>query len=170
MPGQTQRKKSVRQKLNAIDLEFEGKNVLLVDDSIVRGTTSGEIVQMARDAGAKNVYFASAAPAVRYPYVYGIDMPSASELVANNRTTEEVADFIGADKLIYQDLDDLIEAVGAGSELISSFDTSCFSGVYVTGDITAEYLASIDKSRNDSAKAQQKTPTPEAVGLHNQGE
>lgn len=169
MPGQTQRKKSVRQKLNAIGLEFEGKNVLLVDDSIVRGTTSGEIVQMARDAGAKNVYFASAAPAVRYPYVYGIDMPSASELVANNRTTEEVAAFIGADKLIYQDLDDLVEAVGAGSELISSFDTSCFSGVYVTGDITPEYLVSIDKSRNDDAKTQQKTPTPEAIGLHNQG-
>lgn len=169
MPGQTQRKKSVRQKLNAIGLEFEGKNVLLVDDSIVRGTTSGEIVQMARDAGAKNVYFASAAPAVRYPYVYGIDMPSASELVANNRTTDEVANFIGADKLIYQDLDDLIEAVGVGSELISSFDTSCFSGVYVTGDISQDYLDSIDKNRNDGAKSKLKTPPPEVIGLHNQG-
>ena len=169
MPGQTQRKKSVRQKLNAIDLEFEGKNVLLVDDSIVRGTTSGEIVQMAREAGAKKVYFASAAPAVRYPYVYGIDMPSASELVANNRTEEEVAQFIGADKLVYQDLDDLIEAVGMGSTHISCFDTSCFSGEYVTGDITKEYLESIANSRNDSAKSQQRMATPEAVGLHNQG-
>ena len=170
MPGQTQRKKSVRQKLNAIDLEFEGKNVLLVDDSIVRGTTSGEIVQMAREAGAKNVYFASAAPPVRYPYVYGIDMPAADELVANNRTEEEVAAFIGADKLIYQDLDDLIEAVGVGTSHISCFDTSCFSGEYVTGDITPEYLASIANSRNDLAKTNQKNAAPEAVGLHNQGD
>lgn len=169
MPGQTQRKKSVRQKLNAIGLEFEGKNVLLVDDSIVRGTTSGEIVQMAREAGANKVYFASAAPPVRYPYVYGIDMPSATELVANNRTEDEVAEFIGADKLIYQDLSDLVEAVGVGSQQISCFDTSCFSGEYVTGDITEEYLQSIANARNDGAKAKQKNHAPETIGLHNQG-
>jgi len=169
MPGQTLRKKSVRQKLNPIDLEFEGKNVLLIDDSIVRGTTSGQIVQMAREAGANKVYFASAAPAVRYPYVYGIDMPSPSELVANNRTTEEVAEYIGCDKLIYQDLDDLIEAVRAGSENITEFDTSCFSGVYATGDITPEYLASLDTARNDDAQTQTNKKMPqESVGIHNQ--
>ncbi|MFA6699153.1 MAG: amidophosphoribosyltransferase [Thiomicrospira sp.] len=168
MPGQTLRKKSVRQKLNAIGLEFEGKNVLLVDDSIVRGTTSGEIVQMARDAGARKVYFASAAPPVRYPYVYGIDMPAASELIANNRSEQEVADFIGADRLIYQDLTDLIEAVGIGSKHISCFDTSCFSGEYVTGDISAEYLADIAQSRNDTAKQNKAQAAPEAVGLYNQ--
>ncbi|MDG6774692.1 amidophosphoribosyltransferase [Thiomicrorhabdus sp. ZW0627] len=167
MPGQQLRKKSVRHKLNPIDLEFEGKNVLLVDDSIVRGTTSGQIVEMAREAGAKKVYFASAAPAVRFPYVYGIDMPSASELVANNRTTEEIAEFIGADKLIYQDLDDLIEAVGVGNEQIKLFDTSCFSGKYVTGDITPEYLASIDSARNDSAQAATRATGQEPVGIYN---
>jgi len=167
MPGQQLRKKSVRQKLNPINLEFEGKNVLLVDDSIVRGTTSGQIVEMARDAGAKKVYFASAAPAVRYPYVYGIDMPSPTELVANNRTTEEIAEYIGCDKLIYQDLDDLIEAVSAGNDNIPKFDTSCFSGEYATGDITPEYLASLDTSRNDSAQKEQKAPGQETVGLYN---
>ncbi|WP_373019868.1 amidophosphoribosyltransferase [Thiomicrorhabdus sp.] len=167
MPGQQLRKKSVRHKLNPIDLEFEGKNVLLVDDSIVRGTTSGQIVEMAREAGAKKVYFASAAPAVRFPYVYGIDMPSASELVANNRTTEEIAEFIGADKLIYQDLDDLIEAVGVGNEQIKLFDTSCFSGEYVTGDITPEYLQSIDVARNDSAQTSKQATGQEPVGIYN---
>jgi amidophosphoribosyltransferase len=167
MPGQQQRKKSVRQKLNPIDLEFEGKNVLLVDDSIVRGTTSGQIVQMAREAGARKVYFASAAPPVRFPYVYGIDMPSATELVANNRTTEEIAEFIGADKLIYQNLEDLIEAVGAGSAQIKQFDTSCFSGEYVTGDITAEYLASLDSARNDAAQSQKQATGQEPVGIYN---
>lgn len=167
MPGQTLRKKSVRQKLNAIPLEFEGKNVLLVDDSIVRGTTSGEIVQMARDAGAKNVYFASAAPAVRYPYVYGIDMPTATELVASNRTTEEVAAYIGADKLFYQDLDDLIDAVWQGNKKIKEFDTSCFSGCYVTGDITEEYLSSLGLARNDAAQACRKEVGQEPVGIHN---
>lgn len=167
MPGQNQRKKSVRQKLNPIDLEFEGKNVLLVDDSIVRGTTSGQIVQMARDSGAKKVYFASAAPAVRYPYVYGIDMPSPTELVASGRTTEEVADVIGCDKLIYQDLEDLISSVSVGNDTIPQFDTSCFSGVYATGDITAAYLESIDAKRNDDAKATQQAPGQEVVGLHN---
>jgi len=167
MPGQQLRKKSVRQKLNPIDLEFEGKNVLLVDDSIVRGTTSGQIVEMAREAGAKKVYFASAAPAVRYPYVYGIDMPSPTELVAHNRTTEEVAEIIGCDKLIYQDLDDLIDAVSVGNDNIPEFDTSCFSGQYITGDITPEYLASLDTSRNDDAQANKQAPGQETVGLHN---
>ena len=167
MPGQQLRKKSVRQKLNPIELEFEGKNVLLVDDSIVRGTTSGQIVDMARAAGANKVYFASAAPPVRYPYVYGIDMPSPDELVANNRTVEEIADYIGADKLIYQDLEDLVEAVSAGNERITQFDTSCFSGIYATGDITPEYLASIDSARNDVAQAYKQADGQEAVGIYN---
>ncbi len=167
MPGQQLRKKSVRQKLNAIDLEFEGKNVLLVDDSIVRGTTSAKIVEMAREAGAKKVYFASAAPAVRYPYVYGIDMPSPTELVAHNRTTEEIAEVIGADKLIYQDLEDLIQAVGVGNKDIKVFDTSCFSGVYATGDITPEYLESIDTARNDDAQTSKKAQGQETVGIYN---
>jgi amidophosphoribosyltransferase len=167
MPGQTLRKKSVRQKLNAVPLEFEGKNILLVDDSIVRGTTSGEIVQMAREAGAKKVYFASAAPAVRYPYVYGIDMPSATELVANGRDIEQIAEYIGADRLFYQDLDDLIEAVWQGNKSIKEFDTSCFSGCYVTGDITPEYLESLDKNRNDSAQSAQKRVGREPVGIYN---
>ena len=167
MPGQKQRKKSVRQKLNPVPLEFEGKNVLLVDDSIVRGTTSGEIVQMARDSGAKKVYFASAAPEVRYPYVYGIDMPSASELVANGRTLAEITDYIGADRLFYQKLEDLIESVGQGNKNIKEFDTSCFSGVYVTGDITAEYLRSIDVSRNDNAQSKQMFDGQESVGIYN---
>jgi len=167
MPGQKLRKKSVRQKLNAVPLEFEGKTVLLVDDSIVRGTTSGEIVQMARDAGAKKVYFASAAPAVRYPYVYGIDMPSPTELVAHNRTSEEVAEYIGADQLFYQDLEDLVDAVGQGNKEITQFDTSCFSGCYVTGDISDEYLASLDVSRNDSAQTDRKEVGQESVGINN---
>jgi amidophosphoribosyltransferase len=128
MPGQAARKKSVRQKLNAIELEFRGKNVMLVDDSIVRGTTCKQIIQMAREAGAKNVYFCSAAPAVRYPNVYGIDMPSAHELIAHNRTTEQVAELIGADWLIYQDLPDLIEAVGGGKIKIEHFDCAVFDG------------------------------------------
>ncbi len=167
MPGQAVRKKSVRQKLNAVPLEFEGKNVLLVDDSIVRGTTSGEIVQMARDAGAKNVYFASAAPAVRHPYVYGIDMPTATELVAHNRNTAEIAAYIGADKLLYQDLDDLVDAVKVGNKNIKKFDTSCFSGDYITGDITEEYLDSLTKKRNDAAQASKKALGEESVGIYN---
>lgn len=167
MPGQKLRKKSVRQKLNPIPLEFEDKNVLLVDDSIVRGTTSGQIVQMAREAGAKNVYFASAAPAVRFPYVYGIDMPTADELVANGRTTEEIAQFIGADKLFYQDLSDLIEAVWQGNKSIKEFDTSCFSGCYVTGDVTEEYLESLGLTRNDGAKEASNFIGQEPVGLYN---
>ena len=152
MPGQAQRKQSVRQKLNAIDLEFRGKNVLLVDDSIVRGTTSAQIIQMARDSGARKVYFASAAPPVRYPNVYGIDMPAASELVAAGRSEEDVAREIGADRLIYQDLSDLIDAAHEGNPRITRFDASCFDGVYVTGDVSPEYLARIERRRNDAAK------------------
>ena len=167
MPGQTLRKKSVRQKLNAVPLEFEGKNVLLIDDSIVRGTTSEEIVQMARDAGAKKVYFASAAPAVRYPYVYGIDMPTVDELVANGRTTEEIAEYIGADKLFYQDLDDLVDAVWQGNKEITDFDTSCFSGCYATGDITEEYLSSLGLARNYETQASSRSSEHSSVGIHN---
>ncbi|NOV29454.1 amidophosphoribosyltransferase [Methylomonas sp. BW4-1] len=152
MPGQKMRKKSVKQKLNAISLEFDGKNVLLVDDSIVRGTTSEQIIQMARDAGAKKVYFASAAPPVRYPNVYGIDMPAAHELIAHDRTEEEICQALGADKLIYQSLDDLIEAVGRGNPDIKHFDTSCFSHDYITGDIDDAYLARIEALRNDNAQ------------------
>lgn len=154
MPGQKMRKKSVKQKLNAISLEFDGKNVLLVDDSIVRGTTSEQIIQMARDAGAKKVYFASAAPPVRYPNVYGIDMPAAHELIAHDRTEQDVCQALGADKLIYQDLDDLIEAVGRGNPDIKHFDTSCFSHDYITGDIDDAYLARIEALRNDNAQEQ----------------
>ncbi len=154
MPGQKMREKSVKQKLNAISLEFDGKNVLLVDDSIVRGTTSEQIIQMARDAGAKKVYFASAAPPVRYPNVYGIDMPAAHELIAHNRTEEEVCVAIGADKVIYQDLNDLIDAVRKGNQTIEHFDTSCFSKEYITGDIDDAYLARTEALRNDGAQAE----------------
>jgi len=159
MPGQEERKKSVRQKLNAIDLEFRGKNVLLVDDSIVRGTTSKQIVQMARDAGANKVYFASAAPPVRYPNVYGIDMPSASELIANNRTVEQIQKLIGADRLFYQDLPDLIASATEGNPQITQFDTSCFSKEYITGDIDDDYLSGLESVRSDSAKMSKKSPT-----------
>ena len=154
MPGQKMREKSVRQKLNAIGLEFEGKNVLLVDDSVVRGTTSAQIIQMARDAGAKKVYFASAAPPVRYPNVYGIDMPAAHELIAHNLTEDEVGKAIGADRIIYQDLQDLIDAVRKGNPHIKHFDTSCFSNEYITGDIDAAYLEHIEGLRNDHAQGQ----------------
>ncbi len=154
MPGQQMRKKSVKQKLNAVSLEFEGKNVMLVDDSIVRGTTSEQIIQMARDAGAKKVYLASAAPPVRYPNVYGIDMPAAHELIAHNRTEEEVCQAIGADRLVYQDLDDLVDAVRQGNPEIQHFDTSCFSNEYVTGDIDDAYLQRIEALRNDDAQTQ----------------
>jgi amidophosphoribosyltransferase len=152
MPGQEQRSKSVRSKLNVIDLEFRGKNVLLIDDSIVRGTTSAQIIDLAREAGARHVYFASAAPPVRYPNVYGIDMPAASELVAAGRTEEEVAKAIGADRLIYQDLDDLVRACLHHDSQVHEFDTSCFSGEYVTGDVTPAYLARLQEERSDSAK------------------
>lgn len=157
MPGQKMREKSVKQKLNAIGLEFEGKNVLLVDDSVVRGTTSAQIIQMARDAGAAKVYFASAAPPVRYPNVYGIDMPAASELIAHNRTEDEVCAAIGADKMIYQDLEDLIEAVGRGNRQIKHFDTSCFSKIYITGDVDDTYLERTESQCNDSAQTQRNT-------------
>jgi amidophosphoribosyltransferase len=153
MPGQEQRQKSVRSKLNAIDLEFRNKNVLLVDDSIVRGTTSAQIIELAREAGAKKVYFASAAPPVRHPNVYGIDMPAASELVAAGRTEDEVRDLIGADWLVYQDLDDLVLACQHDDARVSEFDTSCFSGTYVTGDVTPEYLERLRSERSDAAKA-----------------
>jgi amidophosphoribosyltransferase len=148
MPGQEQRKKSVRQKLNAIGVEFKGKNVLLVDDSIVRGTTSKEIVQMARDAGAKKVFFASAAPPVRFPNVYGIDMPTRSELIATGRDAEQIATAIGADAVYYQDLKDLVNDVRACNPAIKNFDASCFDGNYITG-VSDEYLAGVEASRSD---------------------
>ncbi|MBI1395355.1 MAG: amidophosphoribosyltransferase [Betaproteobacteria bacterium] len=153
MPGQAVRRKSVRQKLNAIGVEFRGKNVLLVDDSIVRGTTSQEIVQMARESGANKVFFASASPPVRFPNVYGIDMPSAKELIANGRSDDEIAHEIGVDRLIYQDLGALEDAVRSVNPEISQFESSCFSGHYVTGDVTAEYLAGIEAQRNDDSLA-----------------
>ncbi|HXQ64081.1 MAG TPA: amidophosphoribosyltransferase [Steroidobacteraceae bacterium] len=156
MPGQEERQKSVRSKLNPIPLEFRGHNVLLVDDSIVRGTTSAQIIELAREAGARKVYFASAAPPVRYPNVYGIDMAAASELVAAGRTEEEVGRLIGADWLIYQDLDDLVSAVRHDKARVESFDTSCFSGEYVTGDVTDEYLAALQSARSDDAKARRR--------------
>lgn len=151
MPGQAQRKKSVRQKLNVIDLEFRGKNVLLVDDSIVRGTTSQQIIQMARDAGAKKVYFASAAPPVRFPNVYGIDMPTTGELVGSGRDTDEIRRQIGADRVFYQELGDLEEAVREGNPRIDDFDASCFSGHYITGDVSPEYLERIEMVRGSRA-------------------
>src|SRR5499427_7985250 len=137
MPGQAVRARSVRQKLNAIVQEFKGRNVLLVDDSIVRGTTSKEIVQMAREAGARKVYMASAAPAVRYPNVYGIDMPTKDELIAHGRTVEEIREFIGADALIYQDVEAMKRVVGSLNPRLDGFEASCFDGVYVTGDVSA---------------------------------
>jgi amidophosphoribosyltransferase len=152
MPGQALRKKSVRQKLNPIGIEFKGKNVLLVDDSIVRGTTSQQIVQMARDAGANKVYFASAAPPVRFPNVYGIDMPSRDELLATGRTDEEICKEIGADGLIYQDLDALVRDIGLSNPSMKVFDCSCFDGKYVTGDIDEAYLARIESARGDINK------------------
>jgi amidophosphoribosyltransferase len=164
MPGQQVRKKSVRQKLNAIDLEFRRKNVLLVDDSIVRGTTSQQIVQMARDSGARQVYFASAAPPVRYPNVYGIDMPAASELIAHGRSEAEIEQELGADRLIFQELDDLIDAVQKrGKSVVDRFDTSVFDGVYVTGDVTHDYLDELERARNDGAKQEKRAWQDETV-------
>jgi amidophosphoribosyltransferase len=150
MPGQSVRKKSVRQKLNAIAMEFKGKNVMLVDDSIVRGTTSREIVQMARESGARRVFFASAAPPVRFPNVYGIDMPTREELIANGRSTEEIAYEIGADELIYQDIEALLDDVRRLNPSITNFEASCFSGRYITGDVTAAYLAGVEAQRRQS--------------------
>ena len=154
MPGQAVRKKSVRQKLNVIASEFKGRNVLLVDDSIVRGTTSKEIVQMARDAGANKVYLASAAPPVRYPNVYGIDMPTSTELVAHNRTVDEIREIIGCDALIYQDVDGMKKAVGSLSTKLAGFDASCFDGVYVTGDITSEDIVRLNENRRSGDETQ----------------
>lgn len=168
MPGQAERKKSVRRKLSPIELEFKGKNVLLVDDSIVRGTTSKQIVQMARESGANKVYMASAAPPVRYPNVYGIDMPAASEFVAHNLSVDEIADYIGADWLLYQDLEDLKACTMGINENIDRFDCSIFDGDYVTGNVDQHYLNRIEVLRNDSAKT--KDPSnAEVIELHNQG-
>jgi len=149
MPGQAQRKKSVRQKLNAISSEFKGKSVLLVDDSIVRGTTSREIVQMARDSGAKRVIFASAAPPVKFPNVYGIDMPTRNELIAHGRTEEEVCREITADALVYQDVEALKRSISDVNPLLKNFEASCFDGVYVTGDVSRDYLDRIEFARNN---------------------
>ncbi len=155
MPGQKMRKDSVRKKLNTIDDEFEGKTVLIVDDSIVRGNTSRRIVQMARDAGASRVLFASSSPPIIHPNVYGIDMPARKEYVAYGKTNEEICDSIGADWLIYQELEDLVEAcTGAGENSLANFDCSCFNGVYVTGGVTEEYLSRIEQIRSDSEKDQ----------------
>ena len=168
MPGQAIRKKSVRQKLNAIGSEFAGRNVLLVDDSIVRGTTSQEIVQMAREAGARKVYLASAAPPVRFPNVYGIDMPSAGELVAHGRNNEEIRDLIGCDALIYQDVEALKAAVHRLNPQLDGFDASCFDGVYCTGDITLEDVVAINSARlrdepEDEQASRLALPNSEAV-------
>ena len=166
MPGQAERKRSVRRKLNTVELEFRDKNVLLVDDSIVRGTTSKQIVQMARDAGAKKVYLASAAPPVRYPNVYGIDMPAPSEFVAHKLSEEEVADYIGVDWLVYQDLADLKEcALGINPE-IEMFDCSVFDGQYVTGGVDDAYLERIESVRSDAAKTD-RDASKEIIDLHN---
>ena len=166
MPGQAVREKSVRQKLNAIGQEFAGKNVLLVDDSIVRGTTCEQIIEMAREAGARNVYFCSAAPAIRYPNVYGIDMPTSEELIAYNRTIDDIGRLIGADKLIFQDLSDLKKAVAALNPAIEDFDCSVFDGCYLAGNIDEDYLARLASSRNDSSRAAE----GDIIDLHNEGE
>jgi amidophosphoribosyltransferase len=166
MPGQQERKNSVRRKLNAIDLEFKGKNVLLVDDSIVRGTTSGQIIKLAREAGANKVYFASAAPPVRYPNVYGIDMPSVDELVAHDRTEEEIQQAIGADWLIYQDLEDLFESVKKRNPEIVGFDAACFDQKYVTGTVSDNYLAKQGLVRSDEQKEQNDLDQT-VIELHN---
>ena len=163
MPGQQQRRKSVRQKLNPIRLEFEGRNVMLVDDSIVRGTTSREIIQMARDAGAARVYLASAAPPVRFPNVYGIDMPSREELIAHGRRVEEIAALIGADWLVFQDLDELVRCSLEGNPTIERFECSVFDGHYVTGDVDAAYLDALHEERNDAA--QEKRRDVDGVGV-----
>jgi len=170
MPGQSERKKSVRQKLNPVPLEFQDKTVLLIDDSIVRGTTCGQIIQMAREAGARQVYFASAAPPVRFPNVYGIDMPAATELIAHGRTVEEVREEIGADWLVYQDLEDLIECSREGNPDVDGFESSVFDGQYLAGNIDDQYLQSIEAARADGAKGRGQFPGASegaVVGLHN---
>ena len=166
MPGQETRKKSVKQKLNAIAQEFSGKNVLLVDDSIVRGTTCQQIIEMAREAGAKKVYFCSAAPAIRYPNVYGIDMPTADELIAFGRTDDEVAELIGADRLIFQDLEDLKKAVSSLNSDIKNFDCSVFDGRYVAGQIDQAYLDKLASQRNEASRS----ADSDIIDLHNEDE
>ena len=168
MPGQGVRKKSVRQKLNAIGMEFKGRNVLLVDDSIVRGTTSKEIVQMARDAGANKVYMASAAPPVRFPNVYGIDMPTSEELIAHNRTLEEIRAYIGADALIYQDVEAMKRVVAALNTNIRGFEASCFDGVYVTGDVTAADFETM-KAQRAAQPDEEDVPERSRLALGGQG-
>jgi amidophosphoribosyltransferase len=153
MPYQEERKKSVRRKLNILELEFKDKNVLLVDDSIVRGTTSTKIIQMAKEAGAKKIYFASAAPAIKYQNLYGIDMPDTKELIASNKNHDEIAQEIGTDWLIYQNLEDLIESVGEGNPDIKEFETSIFTGDYIT-PLGENYLADLENSRQDELKMQ----------------
>lgn len=169
MPGQEQRKKSVRQKLNAIGAEFKGKNVLLVDDSIVRGTTSEQIIDMARASGAKKVYFASAAPEIRFPNVYGIDMPSATELIAHGRELDDICELIGADKLIFQTIDDLKEAVATANPDIKNFETSVFNGEYVTKDINQDYLERLDALRNNETKETSDKNADSIIDMHNEG-
>ncbi|CAM2842396.1 amidophosphoribosyltransferase [Vibrio ordalii] len=170
MPGQQQRKKSVRRKLNAIRSEFKGKNVLLVDDSIVRGTTSEQIIEMARDSGSNKVYMVSAAPEIRFPNVYGIDMPSANELIAHGRDADEIAQRIGADALIFQNLEDLVDAVGMGNRDIAKFEASVFNGEYVTGDIDQQYLDSLESMRSDDAKTVREIQQDLAnLEIHNEG-
>ena len=170
MPFQEKREKSVRQKLNPIDLEFQGKVVLLVDDSIVRGTTSRQIIEMARSSGAKKVYFASAAPEVRFPNVYGIDMPSANELIAHGRELDDICQLIGADKLIYQTLDDLVSAVSTANPDITDFETSVFNGQYVTKDIDQSYLERLDAMRNNETKDKSDKNADSILDMHNEGE
>jgi amidophosphoribosyltransferase len=170
MPGQALRKKSVRQKLNPIGMEFKGKNVLLVDDSIVRGTTSQRIVQMAREAGANKVFFASAAPPVRFPNVYGIDMPSRHELLATGRSDEEICREVGADALVYQDIGSLVRDVNLSNPEIEHFDCSCFDGKYVTGDVTESYLAAIEMSRRDGEKFRKPANSSTQLDLNLVGE
>jgi amidophosphoribosyltransferase len=169
MPGQGVRKKSVRQKLNAIGVEFAGRNVLLVDDSIVRGNTSKEIVQMAREAGARKVYMASAAPPVRFPNVYGIDMPTTDELVAHNRTMEEIRQFIGADALIYQDVNAMKRVVGALNPAVQGFEASCFDGHYITGDISAADFDAIATQRT-SQRPEEESPNRSRLALQGEEE
>jgi amidophosphoribosyltransferase len=170
MPGQEQRKKSVRQKLNAISAEFAGKSVLLVDDSIVRGTTSEQIINMAREAGAKKVYFASAAPEIRFPNVYGIDMPSANELIAHGRELDDICQLIGADKLIFQTLEDLKSAVSLANPDIKDFETSVFNGQYITQDIDQDYLEKLDALRNNESKDSTDKNADSIIDLHYEGE
>ena len=169
MPGQALREKSVRRKLNAIEHEFLGKNVLLVDDSIVRGTTSAQIIEMARDVGASKVYFASAAPPVRHPNVYGIDMPAVKEFIADGKTIDEISATIGSDRLFYQSLEDLVDVTRMENPDIAAFDASCFDGQYITGDIDAAYLARLNEARNDGAKGMNHMDD-DVIGMHNDEE